>query len=433
MPSSLRVAVCTLLALVLAAASTGGARIDQTPPKPAASQVAQPVAERLHRDGVTFKRADGTVFKWHGITAFTALQDWIEGRQAKLESYADRTQALGVNVWRVLGMWSVTGFDARRDGYLAGLRAFLEWSRARGLYVQFTLFADQVDGSPVRLTTEEQDRLLRDVLAICRDAGNVFFEVSNEDWKNGQLAARFPRSLFDGVLAARSAPAEDQFPDGPGPLLDFTVHHTPRDPGWMRQANDLVEVARLGWKDAKSGRVWQPTGLPAVATEPIRILEGTTAREHADYLAIADLLGAGGNIHGGNRSSDAAHQTNLQRCEYPASGSQLDREARQTLDAVSAVWRAGIPLDANAGQFTRGGQPDAPLAHDPAVVMRTFCMIQGAQATCVIVQSRTGYTAVAINGWQVVRRTGYEGNVVLLRRPAAARPLESSELLRNGP
>ena len=53
----------------------------------------------------------------------------------------------------------------------------------------------------------------------------------------------------------------------------------------MRQANDLVEVARLGWTDAKSGRVWRPTGLPAVATEPIRILEGTTAREHADYLA----------------------------------------------------------------------------------------------------------------------------------------------------
>ena len=78
-------------------------------------------------------------------------------------------------------------------------------------------------------------------------------EVSNEDWKNGQLAGRFDAALFKGVLATRSAPSEEQFPDGPGPLLDFTVHHTPRDPGWMRQANDLIEVARLGWTDRDVG------------------------------------------------------------------------------------------------------------------------------------------------------------------------------------
>ena len=88
------------------------------------------------------------MFKWHGITAFTALQDWLEGRQDKLERYADRTQALGVNVWRVFGMWSVTNFDARRPDYLKGLRGLLEWARARGLYIHFTLFADQGDGSP---------------------------------------------------------------------------------------------------------------------------------------------------------------------------------------------------------------------------------------------------------------------------------------------
>ena len=105
----LRVAI-TLLTLLIAwpaAVPGAGARVDQTPAKPPAA--VRTVAERLHRDGVTFRRADGTVFKWHGITAFTALQDWIEGRQDKLERYADRTQALGVNVWRVLGMWSVTG------------------------------------------------------------------------------------------------------------------------------------------------------------------------------------------------------------------------------------------------------------------------------------------------------------------------------------
>ena len=377
---------------------------------------ATPPAERLHRDGVTFRRADGTVFKWHGITAFTALQDWLDGRRDKLERYADRTQALGVNVWRVFGMWSVTGFDARRDGYLDGLRAFLTWARARGLYIHLTLFTDQVDGSPVRLAPEAQDRLLRDVLAICREIGSVFLEVSNEDWKNGNLAARFDRSLFAGVLSARSAPSEEQFPDGPGPLIDFTAHHTPRDEAWTRQANDLVEVSRLGWTDRQTGREWRPSGRPAVATEPTRILEGTTAREHADYFAIADLYGAGGTIHGGNRTSTAEHETNLQRCEYPATDSAADRAARDTLEAIAAVWRAGIPLDANAGHYTRGGLSDAPLTHDPAQALRIFCMLQGAQATCVIVRGKPGWTPRPINGWKVSKRGGFEGNVVLLAR-----------------
>ena len=257
--------------------------------------------------------------------------------------------------------------------------------------------------------------------------------MSNEDWKNGQLAGRFDAALFKGVLATRSAPSEEQFPDGPGPLLDFTVHHTPRDPGWMRQANDLIEVARLGWTDRASGRVWTASGLPAVASEPIRIGEGTTAREHADYFAVADLYGAGGTVHGGNRSSDAKHETNLQRCEYPETNSESDQAARRTLEAIAAVWRAGMPPDANAGQFTRGELKDSPLAHDAGLALRTFCMIQGDQAACVIVQSRAGYAPVPINGWQVANRTGYEGNVVLLRRKAASSAQSSPGLPRTAP
>ena len=367
---------------------------------------------RLEAKGGEFRRPDGTVFKWHGITAFTALSDWLAGNKTKLEKYADETQARGVNTWRVFAIWVNTNLTPiGNDRYYAGVRELLTWARSRGLYVQLTALCDQVPGSSVLMTPAQRDAHVRELVAISRDVGNVFFEVSNEDWQNGDVADDWPPSVFEGVLAARSAVRDDQYPDAAGSILQWTAHHTPRDQQWPRKAKELLDVARLGFGGGAPpfDRVWDPTRKPASATEPIRIAEGTSPRQHADYFAVAELYGIGGNIHGGFSTIDPSHQTDLQNCVFPTNPDHV-----AFIDQVGVVWRAGIPATAAAtGRYTRGGLNDVPVHHEDRFTdagenlrgaLRTFCMIEGDKATCVVVDPGRDHPGpVAINGWRIVR------------------------------
>jgi hypothetical protein len=295
-------------------------------------------------------------------------------------------------------MWSVTGFDPRRhpDYYddLDGLAIFLAQEDMR---LHFVAFTDQVPGSSVLMSRQEQNEHIADVVNVLMDHDNTLLEICNEDWKNGGIAGRFPREWFDGfTLTTRSAWEDGNTPLEAGSVLDFTTEHTPRGDGWERKSKNLLETSRLGIGD------FPPTNKPAIAGEPER-LQNATPRQYADYVAVAELFASGACLHGDGDT--------LQRCRIPADQS--------VARAVAAVWADPPPADLAAiGHYTRGGLPDFPLAHDDATALRRFAMIHPDErrATAVIVSPRTTAPEQPVNGWRVVRQYGYDGNTIDLER-----------------
>jgi hypothetical protein len=211
------------------------------------------------------------------------------------------------------------------------------------------------------------------------------------------------------------------FPDGETPLfvgsvLDATTEHTPRTFDWPRKAKNLLETARLGLIGNYPG-----SGKPALAGEPIGIHEfdifgkrSADPRAHADYAAVVELYGAGMVLHG--------DWDNLQRCIVPGP------QAQRCAEAVRDVWAAGIPADAAAGgTYTRGGLNECPLEHvdrfddaghevRPDGALRTFAMLQGTKATCVIVSPGAHHQIRPRVGYRVLTVRGPHGQIVELER-----------------
>lgn len=378
-------------------------------------------APRLTRVGCDFRSADGAIWKVRGATAFTALYDWCQGQRDKLERYADATQAVGVNTWRVFAMWWTLGWGpAQQPDYYDQAAAFLAWTASRVLTAQMPIFCDQVDGSTVLLSRDAQDlHLIRMLEVFAAAPASHLPEIVNEDFKNGRLAARYDAALFARVLAARSSAPDDERPDAPGSFLDWTSHHTPRDAEWARKAKELLDIARLGFPG------FTATNLPAIATEPIRIEDATPA-ECADYFALAELFGAGAIIHGGLKSR--GHATDLQNCIWPQPG----EPGAEHIAAIAEAWKSEIPAEAaGTWRYTRGGgeagggdDGECPIAHtdidrDPAGgALRTFALIapDGSRACAVLVGRGPQHTVTPRDGWRVERVTGHLGNVIHLVR-----------------
>ncbi len=364
---------------------------------------------RLSTSGVNFVTSDGSVWKYRGVTAFTALQDYAGGRD--IAPYLAWVRSLGGNTVRVFGTWVVTDFDPRRTpDYYGALDRLCTLLAQDGLRIHFVALTDQVDGSSVRMSSAEQDAHVQRVVSILRAHDNTLLELSNEDWQNGKVSARFPRDWFVGVLTTRSSWQDGNTPLEVGSVLDWTTEHTPRGDQWERKSKNLLETSRLGLFPAGVPG-FPPTHEPAVGGEPER-LQNATPRQYADYLAVAELYGAGACLHGDGGS--------LQRLNVPA-----DQSVAQ---AAAAVWADPPPADlASNGTYTRGGLADCPLVHrdrytddgqllDNSGALRTFSMISGNRATAVVVSPGPGWTLQPTAGWHVVRQYGYQGNTVDLAR-----------------
>lgn len=379
---------------------------------------------RLTIAGTTFRDKDGAIWKWHGVTAFTALQDWLAGNTAKLEAYATWTRQLGASVWRVFGMWTVTNFEPLGQGYYAGLSQLADWLRQRGMYLQFVVFCDQVQGSRVLMTKPQRDQHVTDCTIALAGHDNVLIELENEPWKNGDNARDYGQLAT--LLSTRGAFQDGKSYTQAGSLLQWTTEHTPRDSAfpqsgiecksWTRKGKNLLETARLGL-----GAIASPSGVPAISGEPIGIFEESQPGRRtndpkaiADYFATVELYGAGGNLHG--------DMANLMTCTPPGP------QAQACANAVRDVWTAGIAPDvASTGQYTRGGFDSFPMVHhdryndagqeiDPSGALRSFGMIQGRQATCVIVQAGKDWTPKGVNGWTITHLGGPQRQIVWLTR-----------------
>jgi hypothetical protein len=334
------------------------------------------------------------------VTAFTLLQDYCNGGM-DLE-FVRWAAGLGANTVRIFGMWSVTGFDPRSTiGYYESLDVLCMQLEILDLRLHFVAFTDQVPGSSVLMSSDEQTAHLRRVVDVLSRHDNVLLEYVNEDWKNGGIAHRWIST--NEILTTRSSWEDGNTPLEVGSVLDYTTEHTPRGDGWERKSKNLLETSRLGMGEEGEPDYFRPTNKPAIAGEPER-LQNATPRQYADYVAVAELFASGACLHGDGDT--------LQRCRIPA-----DQSVAQ---AVAAVWASPPPADlAAVGTYVRGqkdGGGPCPIAHSDDLALRTFAMVAGNRATAVVVSPRPGWSLQPVNGWRVARQYGFEGNCIDLER-----------------
>jgi hypothetical protein len=322
------------------------------------------------------------------------------------EPFAQWARALGANALRVFGMWNVTGFDPRQfSSYYDMLDYGCDWLADNGLRLHFVAFTDQVPGSSVLMSGDEQNAHAQKCAEVLRRHDNVLLEVCNEDWKNGGISGRFPREWFAGVLTTRSSWEDGNTPEEAGSVLDFTTEHTPRGDGWQRKSKNLLETSRQGLG------AYPPTNKPAIGGEPER-LQNATPRQYADYMAVAELFGSGACLHGDGAT--------LQRCRIP--------DDRSMPNAVAALWADSAPPElAGAGDYTRGGLGSCPLVHrdrydddgrevDASGALRTFAMLAGGRATAVVVDPGPAWQLETTGGWRAQRQYGPHGQLIDLVR-----------------
>jgi hypothetical protein len=355
----------------------------------------------LHIDGTTFRRPDGTIWKYRMVTAFTAFQDFLNGDHAKLDAYAAWTRSVGCNGWRIFYTWQITNFDPRHYGWTVfndALLDFRAWMDAQGLYSHNTVLCDQVPGSPVAMPRSDQGTLLD----IVRNAmqGRLVEEM-NESWQNGGSGA-FGAEWFRGTFGTRSSWQDGGVPTDAGSLLDWTTEHTPRDAEWPRKGKNMLETSVQGIG------TFPPTKLPAVGGEPMGIHEvdvagsrTANASDVADYYAVAELFSAGACLHGDGST--------LQRCNLPGPNAQKCAEWAKAA-------REAIPADAQLGAYTRGGLDDCPIEHSDSKALRTFGMLQGNRGTVVVVRPAGDWRPVARNGWRIDSVGGPNGHILTVSR-----------------
>ncbi|HVJ72017.1 MAG TPA: hypothetical protein VM531_11030 [Sphingomicrobium sp.] len=391
---------------------------------------------RLSQRGVHFVRPDGTIFKQRSATGFSAVHEVKEGREEKLRTYIRWLLSLGFNTIRVFCIWQNLNLRADRDA----VRRTLEICKEEGIYVHLVCLCDQVDGSPVRMSRQEQLDWILFCIELAEQFGNVFIEEFNEFEKNdddGVCGVTQP-SAYGVNLGTRSWWGEDKHWNNAGSLLKWTTGHTSRGKEHARSCIQAFDVQRRGY--GYPGGNAPATGLPHVHGEPARMLmDGHTIQQDADFQAGSLLFGAGACAHGdwkGSRESGS----DLQNCEIPT-GAVL-----QCAEAIGAVHKAhpGIwPMNTPDGNYVRGGvdnwnndnKPDCPILHRdryfggppegqqgapageyPDGCARSFFMEVGGKWHGIAIDPGPDWKLKPRDGWRLVAQAGYNGNMLVLER-----------------
>lgn len=404
----------------------------------------------LSRRGLHLVRPDGSICKYEMETAFSAFDDWMHGRFQKLHIFAEHTRSINRKGWRVFGgAWANVGLKPQGARTYTEMNLFFKAMRDdEHLYIHWVGLCDQVAGSPVHISRDEQISFLRESARICEEAGNVLFENFNEAEKNDDddVCRVLTPSDYGRMPATRTWWGEDRHWNSEGSLLQWTTGHTDRGTEWTRQFLQALDVSRRGYRYTRDGGGdAPPTGVGHVLGEPRRIAEGTTPRQHADYQAGSKLYGIGGCLHGGFKSINPAHESDLQNC-IPPDGLALECcQAVRDVDA-STLWPANTP----DGNHVRGGvdnwnndnKSDCPIIHRdryfggppegedgapageyPDGAVRSFFMELGGKWYGLAVDPGPDWRLKVRSGWKLVAQGGFDdgvhgGNMLVLERAA---------------
>jgi hypothetical protein len=253
---------------------------------------------RIHVAGLGFYTEANEPWWMAFVSSFRLYERFLRGED--ITPILQETVDVGANGLRVFGSFDFGSpniqrlYPAEHPDYYGRLPEFYALLAERGLYVQFTAFADTQRSVPGRAAQADHWE------SICQntfDSPNVLLERVNE---NNQHENRVDADLLppDGICSSFGSNGAGN--DPPGPYWDYADLHPERpvDPAKLRQSTTTLSFAIYG-----TGGTFRGTGRATVASEPIGFADvGQPGRRVADP-AVAYLLGlgcrwgAGGTAH----------------------------------------------------------------------------------------------------------------------------------------
>jgi hypothetical protein len=221
----------------------------------------RPTAEcgRVRAHERTLVCADGTLFRWRGVTAFRLADLIADGREAEAVRYLDWAQRTGFNVVRVLATLCCW-FDLPPEAGQKALPKLLALAKERGMHVQIVALAGTAPHErPIDLEAQ-----VRAIGAIAAAHDNAIVEIANEP-EHATQDRRLHNFAYVDKLATL-VPAEVLTIGGSArvdhavtpPLGDLVTRHLSRlDNVWemMQRVRGLAHVA-------------EATGRPVLSGEP---------------------------------------------------------------------------------------------------------------------------------------------------------------------
>ena len=220
---------------------------------------AEQTCGRVRAEGRTLVCADGSVFRWRGVTAFRLVDLVADGREPEAVTYLDWADRTGFNVVRVLATLCCW-FDLPPDAGQRALPRVLALAKARGMYVQVVALAGTAPHErPIDLEAQ-----VRAIGTIAAAHDNAIVEIANEP-EHGTQDKRLHDFAFVDKLATL-VPAEVLTIGGSArvdhavtpPLGDLVTRHL------SRQDNMWEMMARVRGLD----QVARTTGRPVLSGEP---------------------------------------------------------------------------------------------------------------------------------------------------------------------
>lgn len=350
--------------------------------------VIEPAVGRVTTNGEMFS-LNGSPWQWRGATDFMLFRDYLDGKN--IDDVLLERHTAGANLVRVLGMAHYIPVNAGQPAfnaaaypqYFESLRKFVDYVATFGLRVEFTALADAQILLP---GAANQDAFLARVVAALPET--AFLEIANEPFKNGaDVAARYANLPRTALVVATG----DYTFEKPVVGEYVTVHET-RDAEWPRKSR-LDE-----W--------YANVHMPVVWDEPIGADEADQPGRRSNVVEDFYDLCAGSALHGAGLTFHSTSGLLSQMWR--------DHEGRSAVACFEAM--RAVPVEAPLWDYTRGGLGNNPLAHDDAIALRTWCQMTGTKAVCEVVRPSVSWTAVAVNGWRIVKQEGPNGRLVFLER-----------------
>jgi hypothetical protein len=333
-------------------------------------------AGRVRVDGQVFRREDGSIYQWRGATDFLLFKRFLDGEDVQ-PILTDRIAA-GANLVRVLGMVDSFAhfYPQEHAGYYDQLGAFVDLLAARGLRVEFVVFAD----AQVVMPDPSAEWVHLDMVArVLSSKWGAFLEVSNEPFKNLPGGGAAACALAQRVRG-RGIPVASGHYDFDGDIggdtagrcaADFITYHGPRKPEWPRTAKDSLDIR--DWAHVPVVQD-EPTGF---AEQPDGDRRSASVDDAAYFAAAVGLMGAGATFH----SNDGITST--------AWGPVQAAAARAFY--ASLAW---VPAEAQLAPYMRGGTApgcqwvgESVVEHDDSRELRSFGKILGNDAYVVQIRS----------------------------------------------
>jgi hypothetical protein len=256
-----------------------------------------PATPRLHVEGLGFVTEDGQPWTMAFVSSFRLFERFLNGEA--IGPLLQEAVDVGANGMRVFGAFDFGTPQIQRlyprdhADYYDGLREFFALLMGRGLYVQFTAFADTQRSVPG--VAAQYDHWHRVALAINESgATNVLLERVNENdsHDNGVDANLQPPA---GICCSYGS--NGQGADPPGPFWDYVDLHSERR-GDFALSTTTVHFAINGYGTAFPG-----THRATVVSEPPGFADTLQPGRRTNDPRIAYLMGlgcrwgAGGTAH----------------------------------------------------------------------------------------------------------------------------------------